>query len=106
MIKLFSLSDLPCPSTKEIDVNGTKGFVVRTDQGIRAYVNQCPHTGAPLNWQPDQFFDLDNQHIQCALHMALFEPLSGKCVWGPCQGDALTEIAISVVDETLFALPS
>ena len=30
-------------------------FVVRKAELIRAYVNECPHTGVPLNWSPDEF---------------------------------------------------
>ena len=32
-----------------------EGFVVYKDGHVSAFVNSCPHTGAPLNWCPHQF---------------------------------------------------
>ena len=62
-----------------------------------AYLNQCPHTGASLEWQQDQFLDLDKELIQCATHDALFIIDSGECIAGPCVGDALQPLELSVV---------
>ena len=73
-------------------------FVVRRGTQVFAYRNHCPHTGSPLDWQPDQFLNLDRTLIQCATHMALFRIDDGRCVSGPCKGEALTPVALSVVD--------
>jgi len=71
-------------------------FVVRRGDEVRAYLNNCPHTGAPLDWVPDQFLSLDSKHIQCAMHGALFRWNDGKCIAGPCAGDALTAVPARV----------
>lgn len=71
-------------------------FLVARDGTVRAYVNSCPHTGAPLNWLPDQFLSVDGRHIQCANHLALFRIDDGRCVHGPCAGQGLTPVAIEV----------
>ena len=34
-----------------------QGFVVRQGEQVFAYRNNCPHTGAPLDWMPDRFLD-------------------------------------------------
>lgn len=73
-------------------------FVVRKDDVLAAYLNRCPHTGAPLEWLPDQFLDLDNSFIQCAMHGALFRPEDGYCLRGPCAGQSLQTLALDVVD--------
>ena len=73
-------------------------FVVRKDGILAAYRNCCPHTGAPLEWLPDQFLDLDNSFIQCAIHGALFRPEDGYCLRGPCVGQSLEPLALEVVD--------
>jgi len=67
-----------------------------------AYINDCPHTGVNLNWQPGQFFSMDGLLLQCSLHGALFTPENGLCVRGPCQGQYLTAINIDVNEEAVF----
>lgn len=71
-------------------------FVVRKDGVLAAFRNRCPHTGAPLEWLPDQFFDLDRSFIQCAMHGALFRPEDGYCVRGPCAGQSLDRLELEV----------
>ncbi len=73
-------------------------FLVRSGDRVRAYHNCCPHTGAPLEWRPHQFLDFEGRFIQCALHGALFTPEDGRCVRGPCAGDALTAEPVHVLD--------
>ncbi|MDH5785532.1 MAG: Rieske 2Fe-2S domain-containing protein [Chromatiales bacterium] len=69
-------------------------FLLRMGEGVVAYRNRCPHTGAPLNWYPDQFLTLEQEYIQCALHGALFRLEDGFCVHGPCSGDSLQSIEL------------
>jgi len=73
-------------------------FVVRRGDRVFAYRNRCPHTGAPLEWRPHQFLDAEGRFIQCALHGALFTPADGRCVHGPCDGDALEPLPVAVRD--------
>ena len=72
------------------------GFIVRMADLVAAYQNHCPHTGANLNWMPDQFLTCDGDFIQCSIHGALFRLNDGLCVRGPCVGKKLENIAISV----------
>ena len=90
---LCHLQDIAEPGARGFELDGgLQCFVLRWKGEIRAYLNRCPHTGVSLNWAEDQFFDLNNEYIQCSLHGALFEPLSGKCIWGPCVGECLSAI--------------
>ena len=75
---------------------GAAFFVVRKDGLVVAYRNRCPHTGAPLEWQPHQFLDVDNGFIQCALHGALFRVGDGYCLRGPCVGQSLQTLPTEV----------
>ena len=70
--------------------------VVNWDHSLLVYRNRCPHTGVELNWNPDQFFILFCEYLQCALHGALFRPTDGFCVYGPCKGDSLISVAAYV----------
>ena len=77
-------------------------FVVRKNDRFYAYLNRCPHTGVSLNWQPDQFFDIEHEYIQCATHGALFTVETGYCVRGPCAGAYLQAITLIVKDGRLY----
>jgi nitrite reductase/ring-hydroxylating ferredoxin subunit len=71
-------------------------FVVRVGDEVVAYRNRCPHTGAPLNWNPDDFLSLERDFIQCAIHGALFRLLDGFCVHGPCSGRSLLPVRVTL----------
>ena len=93
---------------EDIDDPGSKGmavmlhgelreiFLVRKGDRMFGYLNSCPHTGAPLDWLPDRFLDLDGCYIQCAMHAALFRIEDGHCIAGPCSGDSLGTVALTV----------
>ena len=93
------LQQLNCPGSYEIESQNPArpgAFIVRHDNGVSAFLNRCPHTEAPLNWQPNQFLDLEQTHILCSLHGALFRSDDGFCISGPCQGQSLTPIPVRV----------
>lgn len=102
MLRLCRLIDLPDPGSRGFSLRTDAGlqdiFVVRRGETVFAYLNHCPHTGSPLDWQPDKFLNLDRTLIQCATHMALFRIEDGRCLAGPCVGQALTPVAVTLVD--------
>jgi naringenin degradation protein FdeD len=73
-----------------------RGFVVRVREQIRAYVNRCPHAQHPLNLRPHHFLTADGALILCNSHGALFDKDSGYCVAGPCAGQSLRALPITV----------
>ena len=97
---LCALDELANPASKgfEMDTGDevVSLFVVRRDNEVRGYINSCPHTGANLEWQEDQFLDMDNMFIQCSTHDALFEIDTGHCVAGPCVGDHLQAVKLVI----------
>lgn len=97
---LCQLQDLQDPGSRGVTLQqGGRPldvFIVRGDGGVHAYVNSCPHTGSPLEWNEHQFLSLDGRHIQCAMHAALFRLTDGMCVAGPCTGASLTPIPVEV----------
>lgn len=74
-------------------------FLVRHDNKVHAYQNHCPHLGVTLNWQPDQFLSLEDTHIQCSTHGALFKMEDGYCIAGPCTGQNLIPLALEKRDD-------
>ena len=96
--KICDLNGLTELSCKEFTLKSATlekdAFLIYFKQHCYAYENSCPHTGVNLNWQKEQFFSFDGLFLQCSLHGALFEPDSGICVRGPCQGECLKPIHI------------
>ena len=85
--------------TVETDEGPTDIFVVREGASAYGYVNSCPHTGTPLDWVPDRFMSEDGSYIMCATHGALFEIEDGDCIAGPCAGDRLTDVPVTVAPD-------
>ncbi len=70
------------------------GFLVHHDGGFQAFLNRCPHAGTPLDLWPNEFLAEDGRTLVCATHGARFEPAGGRCLAGPCRGDALTRLPL------------
>ncbi len=104
-IYLCRLNDMEDP--------GTRGFVfphiqrgrlvlLKKNGRFTAFINSCPHTGAPMEWKPNQFLDNDNEFIQCALHGALFDTGTGECLRGPCVGEFLQQETLVIDGQDVF----
>lgn len=87
---------------KGFDVDGVKIFIVTLGGNYYAYINRCPHQNVPLDWDNDQFLDCDGELVQCASHGAQFVIESGVCVAGPCTGQRLTKLELSIVNGDIF----
>ena len=100
------LNDLPVPGSRGFSVEQEgeylDGFVVRYKGGVSVYLNKCPHTGASLNWQPDQFLSYDNCYVQCSIHGAIFQLDDGLCIHGPCVGQQLIKLPHELHDDRIF----
>jgi nitrite reductase/ring-hydroxylating ferredoxin subunit len=82
------------------DPSGESGFglvLTRDGTGVRAFRNQCPHAGRPLDWAPGKFL-LDHGRLVCAAHGATFRLPDGACAGGPCRGQGLQQVAVRVAD--------
>ncbi len=73
-------------------------FGVRRGAQVFVYVNACPHVGLPLDWQPDRFLTTDASRIVCAVHGAEFAIDTGRCLRGPCAGDWLQAVPVTIED--------
>ena len=103
LVSLHELSD-PGSMGFSLPLQGEtlEGFLVQKETRVFAYRNRCPHTGAPLDWSPDQFLDPDAAFIQCAMHGALFQIENGLCVFGPCVHQQLEPLPLTIRDEQVF----
>ena len=89
MISILKTDELQESTSKGIELNNQHLFAVKKDGQLFVYINSCPHIGIPLEFQPDEFLDMEKRFIQCANHGALFEIETGDCIAGPCAGQCL-----------------
>ena len=72
----------------------TPAFVARYDGEAVAYLNQCGHVAVEMDFNPGDFFDLSGLYFVCATHGALYDPASGACRGGPCNGRGLQKLTV------------
>ena len=69
----------------------------RDGAAIRAFKNRCPHNSGTLETVPDRFLDADRESLVCSTHGARFRITDGLCTSGPCRGEGLTVVAITII---------
>lgn len=102
LIPLCAVDDIADGAAKGFEIAADSIVALKFDGQVHVYRNSCPHLGVELNWLEDQFFDLDGAFIQCATHGALFEPATGLCIAGPCQGESLEPMPSHIQDGQLY----
>lgn len=70
-------------------------IVFRQGDAVRAWRNVCPHAGRRLDWAPGQFL-ISRGTLICAVHGASFRTDDGGCAGGPCRGEGLDAVAVTV----------
>lgn len=74
-----------------------RGFAIRFEGRVHAYLNQCAHVPMEMDYQPNRFFDSTGRSLMCATHGAMYRPDTGECRGGPCRG-GLIKIALTEQD--------
>lgn len=72
-----------------------EGFAVRKNGNVYAFYNECSHINLPLDWNDNDFLDLDFQHIVCKNHGAQFQIEDGLCTVGPCTNTHLKKLNVT-----------
>jgi len=107
-IKIAKASELAEGQTIKFDFvrdgKNKHGFVARFHGKLVAYENVCRHIPLPLDYADNRFFSRDAKHFVCQTHGAIYEPLSGLCIQGPCEGESLKPLKIEVRQEEIFLL--
>jgi len=104
------LDDLPEREGKPFLVRNPAGrsvdiVLVRRGDEVFGYVNACPHTGMMLDGGSNEFMTLDQTHILCLIHGAEFQLHDGLCISGPCFGDSLWRVPVTVEDGQVILQP-
>ena len=97
MQKICMTEDIPEREARSFETpKGDTIFITQRDGAFFAYQNFCPHLQVELEFLENQFLDRDQEFIECSTHGALFMVETGECISGPCQGEALEKVAITV----------
>ncbi|GGO76495.1 (2Fe-2S)-binding protein [Marinobacterium nitratireducens] len=102
MTYLCQLSELRHDSAIGLDpwCDGRDTLIaLRYGDGVRVFRNNCPHYDVPMHYRKNGFMTADGQHLVCFAHGALFRPDSGECVLGPCLGQSLKALEVSIDDK-------
>jgi nitrite reductase/ring-hydroxylating ferredoxin subunit len=106
--RLCGIDEIPADDGREIvfgsDPHAFRLVLFRVEDGVRGYVNECPHQSVRLDFG-DVFcvYDVDGRRdLMCPHHSALFHLDDGVCHEGPCVGARL--IAVDVVVERGVAM--
>lgn len=106
-VRLFDLSVLPPGGSVRFPLGAVEGrfgpaqlegFALRAADGsLRAWLNVCPHRAQPVDVGDGRLF-LPSGEIECPAHGARFDPGTGACTGGPCDGRALTPLGVEERD--------
>jgi nitrite reductase/ring-hydroxylating ferredoxin subunit len=91
-------------SGRDTDSGAAAAFVVRYRGRVHAYLNRCGHIPVELDWQHGRFFDEGGLYLICATHGALYDPATGRCVGGRCNGRGLTAVPVTEREGTVYLL--
>jgi nitrite reductase/ring-hydroxylating ferredoxin subunit len=79
-----------------------EAFLIRYRNRFHAYVNRCRHLYTPLDYDDNDFFSSDGESLVCKTHGALYQPDTGACAGGPCDGRALISLPIEIRDSQVI----
>lgn len=106
-IKICATTDIVNNQSVKFDIPDEKfdreAFLIKRNDELLAYYNECPHIGIALDWDDNDFFNTDCSHLVCKNHGAEFVSETGDCVSGPCVGTTLKTISIKIEDNIIFA---
>ncbi|EJN61467.1 Rieske (2Fe-2S) protein [Halogranum rubrum] len=102
---LAAVDDIPERGTLRFEARtgryGVEGILQRTDEGVLAWENACPH-------EPDVKLDkgfgalVNGGQLVCHKHGARFNCDDGFCTRGPCRGSVLDAIGVEVRDDEVY----
>lgn len=76
---------------RAFDLSGFPLLVINDADGLRGFVNLCPHQYLPLDYRGDQLLSADGARLICTSHQAQFDAKTGEVCAGPagCGLDAV-----------------
>lgn len=69
---------------------------------VYVYHNFCPHQGRRLDYAPGEFLETPDKQVVCPAHGATFKTKDGFCTGGPCAGDSLKAVTVTIKDDMVY----
>ena len=82
-----------------------EGFLARSGGTLVAFENVCRHLPLSLDHGGNRFFSEDGCHFVCQNHGAMFDPATGLCLKGPCEGARLFALPVEVINDEVWLTP-
>jgi nitrite reductase/ring-hydroxylating ferredoxin subunit len=98
---ICAASDVPERGVRSFDLDGFPIVLVASAEGLRAYVNACPHQYLPLDWRSANILSPDGETLRCSNHDAGFDACTGAGIDGLGQGCALDPVPVTLRDGQL-----
>jgi nitrite reductase/ring-hydroxylating ferredoxin subunit len=98
---LARLDELTDPCAVVVPIKGdpyVSLIVTRRGDAVAVFRNKCPHAGYPLQRADGRIVVQEGRYLVCGAHGASFALEDGACAGGPCNGDGLERIAVTVRD--------
>lgn len=102
-----SVDEVPCDTTylftvrEETSGEQREAFLVKTDDGVRGWLNYCRHfTDVKLD-KGDGAVIRDGE-ILCTNHGAMFRKDTGECTHGPCRDSILERIGVTEYSDAVY----
>ena len=89
-------------TSASVTIDGRNLILADRDGTVYAYDNVCPHTGETLDPMGGSVSEAGGALLRCQRHAAQFDVATGACVGGPCIGERLTPVAVTVVGREIY----
>lgn len=93
---------LPANTSRSVTLEGRDLIIASSAGALYLYENRCPHTGETLAPLGGSVSEAEGSLLRCQRHGAEFLAATGECVSGPCQGERLTAVPFTAVDEEIY----
>ena len=99
--RICPAAEVPAAGVASHDLDGFPLLLVASANGLRAYVNACPHQYLPLDWRSGNILSGDGATLRCSNHDAGFDACTGQGLDGLGQGCALDPVPVHVAGDWL-----
>ncbi|WP_255148651.1 Rieske (2Fe-2S) protein [Halorarius halobius] len=103
--RLAAVEDVPAESTLLVTLregsDEREALLVRLDDGVACWRNYCQHW-TDVRLDRGSGARVKGGEIWCQKHAATFDPTTGECTFGPCEGAYLEEVDVEVRDGGVY----
>jgi len=102
-LRLADAADVPDGGALVIEAEGVGVVLTRRGDAVYGFRNRCTHADYPLQRADGRVLVQERRFLVCGAHGASYDLETGACAGGPCNGRALTRIAVRVREGVVFS---